>query len=130
MSTSQSRPQLVHPGPAGVLALALLAVPIGFQLLFAIGEVAGGDASGLVHLVTAAPLIAVAVIALRRPALAGAILLLVGLAIALGYLILVSGRAMPIETIVIVEAILLVPVVAGILLIASVEAAGRHHPAA
>ena len=121
---------MLVPGRVALLVIALLGVPIAFLLLFAVGEVAGGDASGLVHLVTAAPLLVLAIIALRRPALTGAILTLGGLAIAFGYLLLVSDRAFPVETIVIVEAILLLPVVAGILLIASVEAAGRRHPAA
>ena len=105
-------------------ALVLLAVPIGFQLLFAIGEVAGGDLTGLTHGVLALPLIALAVAALRRPTLAGAILLGLGVPIAIGYLLLVANRDFTIETILIVEAVLLMPVLAGALLVL----AGRTMP--
>lgn len=114
------RPAPARPGHRRpvIIAIVLLAVPIGFELLFAIGEVLGGDPSGVMHAVLAVPLLALAVAAVRWPARVGAILVVVGVAVALAYLVLVSGSSLRIGTVVIVEAVLLLPVLAGILLIA------------
>lgn len=108
------------------MAFALLTIPIGFLLLFGILELAAGELGGIGHLVLAAPLIALAFVATRRPIVAGSILIGVGLFVAIAYLALVMDRDAPLALVALVEAILLVPVLVGIALVVSERPSGRR----
>jgi len=99
-------------GALKATGMALLLVPLGFLGLFMVGEVAGGDVSGLSHAVQALPLVLVAVAAWRWPLQAGAMMVLIGLGIVVVYAILASSR-FGLGTILIVESILAVPIVSG-----------------
>jgi hypothetical protein len=98
------------------VGLALLVVPAAFFCLFGVGEVASGDLSGLGHLLQAAPLVLLGLAALRWPTAAGAILLVVGLAIMAAYPAWTGGR-FGLGTIAIAEAIFTLPVVSGAMLV-------------
>jgi hypothetical protein len=80
-------------------ALFLLAIPIGFWLLFGIGETIGGDMSGVIHLVPAFLVGLLIVVGWRWPLYGGALLLLFGIAEALafsatGILLILGGPLM------------------------------------
>lgn len=64
-----------------IAGVALLLVPIGLLLLFAIGE----GPEGVQHLVQLAPLLALALLAWYRPRLGGALIAAGGLGLALAY---------------------------------------------
>lgn len=57
-----------------IAGLVALAVPVAILLLFGIGEVAGGDLSGAMHLVELAVTVLVGVLAWMRPLEGGAVL--------------------------------------------------------
>lgn len=99
------------------IALVLLGIPVGFQLLLGVGEVATWDLGGLAHLLLAAPLIVLGLLARRAPVPTATTLIVLGSVVALGFVALVAGRELPLPTIALVEVILLLPVVAGILLL-------------
>ena len=61
-----------------IAALALLAIPTAILLLFAIGEVVGGDVSGLQHVPEAALLLGLMFFAWRHPLGTGIALLAIG----------------------------------------------------
>lgn len=67
-----------HPIRLRIVALALLLLPAAFLLVFAFGEVAGGDVSGLQHVPEAALLLALAAAGWRYPRATGVVLLSVG----------------------------------------------------
>jgi hypothetical protein len=67
------------------LGLMALVVPLGILALFTAGEVAGGDVSGLQHVVQALPLVALALLAWRKPRAGGVILIIVAIALAVLY---------------------------------------------
>lgn len=92
-----------------IAGLALLLLPVGFLLIFAIGETLGGDLSGLQHLVQAAPLVLLALLAWSLPTLGGVVLLVIGGLLALAYPLLIRG--LPVGTLLLVEAILFAPAV-------------------
>jgi hypothetical protein len=96
--------------------VGLLAIPVGFFCLFAVGEVASGDWSGLSHLVQAFPIVLLGLAALRWPTGAGAILLVVGLVVMTAYAAVTADR-FEAATIAIVEIVLAFPVVSGGLLV-------------
>jgi hypothetical protein len=116
--------QSSRPARLKAFALALLAIPVGFLCLFAVGEIAAGDWSGLSHLVQALPLVLVGLAAYRWPAPAGWLLVAVGAAFVVLYAVLASSR-FGIGTVAIVEAVLAVPVVAGVLLVLAGRSPGR-----
>ena len=103
--------------------MALLGLGVAFYLLFTIGEVAGGDITGLQHLPPAVLLGSLLVVAARRPRLAGLVLL--GLAVALGalFLALVIARDLPPAGTLIV---VLPPAVAGGLLVRAGRSTARR----
>jgi hypothetical protein len=98
------------------IALALLAIPLAVLALFAVGEVAGGDWSGLQHVVQALPLVLLALAAYRWPVAAGWLLVVVGAGIMGLYVVLTYSR-FELATIAVAEFIFAMPVVAGILLV-------------
>jgi hypothetical protein len=113
---------------ATAAALVLLIIPVGFFCLFAVGEAASGDLSGLSHLVQALPLVLLALAGLRWPIATGALLITLGLAIMVAYAVVTADR-FEVATIAIVEVIFAVPVVSGMLLVLAGRS-DRGHAAA
>lgn len=102
-----------------IIALALLAIPIASVTIFFVGEtVTAGLAVSFQHAVELVPLLLLAVLGWWRPLIAGTVLAGLGTLIAVAYLMpaLLAGTFPPAAA-VIVEPVLLLPVVAGILLI-------------
>lgn len=64
------------------IGLLLIGLVVAFLLFMGIGEVAGGDLSGISHLIPAVVLAGMAAAGLKWPRSAGAVLALTGLAIA------------------------------------------------
>lgn len=72
-------------------ALVLLALPLGLLLVLGVGEVASGVISGLQHFVQAAPLVVLAVVALRWPRTGGILLLVMAALLAIAFLVMAGG---------------------------------------
>ena len=102
-----------------VAGVGLLLIPVGLLLLLGIGEMAGGDVSGIQHLVEVAPLVCLGILAWKRPRIGGVIL--VGLAALLAVLYpLAMGGHFPVWTLLTNDAILFGPaIVAGLFLLAA-----------
>jgi hypothetical protein len=66
-----------------VAGLIPLLIPIALLLLFTVAETVGGDISGLGHLIMLAPLLVLAVFAWKKPDLAGKILVVIGVLLAI-----------------------------------------------
>lgn len=107
--------QKVSAGALKNIALLILAVPIGFLLLFTFGEVFGGDISGLSHLIQAAPLIILAYLAWKKPFLGGILILAFAIVLAIVFNLMMNDS---LTSKLLVSLILfLPPVVSSILLI-------------
>lgn len=106
------------------VALVCLAIPILVLAAFALGEVAGGDISGLQHVVQLLPLAALAWLGWKRPLWGGIALIVLTLILA-GISIVTAGLS-PVPPFVnaFLYIILALPLVAGILFVA---AARRAH---
>lgn len=99
------------------IGLSFLLIPLCFLLLFTVGEIFSGDLSGLSHLVQAIPILLIAFLSIKKPFMAGSLLLIIGLTLGILYSLRASFE---IQTIFLVEIILfLPPVISGILLIMS-----------
>jgi hypothetical protein len=72
-----------------IAALLLVGLGVGFFLLFALAEMAGGDVAGIQHLPPAAILAALLWLGWKRPRAAGIVLL--AIAVPLGVLFIVSA---------------------------------------
>ena len=88
------------------LGLGILLIPLGVLLLFAFGETFSGDFSGLGHLLQAAPLIALAALAWKKPFIGG--MILASLSLILGILYALNFH-FPLTTIFIAELLLFLP---------------------
>jgi hypothetical protein len=110
-----------HVRPAQAAALMLVALGLGFFLLFAIAELAGGDVAGVQHLPPAAVLGALLWLGRKRPRTAGVALL--ALAVPSGVALVVGVRpgelwvALPIP---------LVAVLTGVLFLQAGRSERRH----
>lgn len=110
-----------------VAASLLLAIPTGILLLFLVGEVAGGELSGVQHLLQLSPLLALAALAWRHPQAGGAALIAVGTGLGVAYPLLFSDSSM--RVILGVELLLFAPpVLAGALFLLAGFRADRHNP--
>ncbi len=77
-----------HARLAKIAALMLVALGIAFFLIFAVGELAGGEISGVQHLLPAALLAALLWLGWKRPRAAGIIvLLLLAAPLTLGFVV-------------------------------------------
>ena len=94
----------------------LLGPGVAFYLVFAIGEMAGGDITGLQHLLPAAILAWLLWVGLSHPRQAGIILLTLAVPFAVAYVALLVVRELPLTWALVVA---LPPVVAGFLLVRS-----------
>jgi hypothetical protein len=109
-----------------IAGLIPLLIPIALLLLFTIAETVGGDISGLGHLIQLAPLIILAIVAWKRPSLAGKIIIVIGVLLALSslphvvLLVVGSGEGMGIGALIGTGLVIYVPlIISGVLLIAS-----------
>lgn len=85
----------------------LIAVPVVFLIIFAVGEFFGGQLGGLVHLIQLAPLLFLALFARVRMRIAGMCLMVVS--VVLGAFYVIAMQDLSIWTIGLVEAILFLP---------------------
>ena len=99
-----------------LVALGLVAVTVGMLLIFTIGEVAGGDISGLQHLLQAVPLVIVAWLAWRHPLWGGITLITVSLVLAGLYFVLFEVGSLAVVAVVL-AAVCLPPFLAGVLFV-------------
>ncbi len=73
------------------IGLILLLIPILFLTYFAVGESVSGDLSGLSHLIQAAPLVILALLAWKRPRAGGLLLIGLGVLLALRFLLFTNN---------------------------------------
>ena len=99
---------------AKIAALALIALGAVFFSMFAVGEMASGDISGVQHLPPALALAALLWLGWKRPRAAGIVLLVLALPLGVGYVILLVARDLPLFWAV---EIALPPVLAALLLL-------------
>lgn len=78
-----------------VAALVLLGLGVAFYLMFAVGELAGGEISGLQHLLPAALLGALLWLGWKRPRTAGIVLLALAVPLGAAYLAVLIVRDLP-----------------------------------
>jgi len=97
-------------------------------LLFLFGEVAGGDLSGLAHVIQVVPLVALLLLGWWRPGLAGALLLAAGGALAVAYFVESSDSVEFPEQLLVAALFLLPPMLAGTLFL--IAGRSRHQLAA
>ena len=99
---------------AKIAALVLLGLGVAFYLMFAVGETAGGDITGVQHFPLAAILAVLLWVAWRRPLAAGIALLVLAVPFAAAYIALLVVRHLPPTWALVVA---LPPVVTGLLLV-------------
>ena len=97
-----------------IAALALLGLGAAFCLSFAVGELAGGDISGVQHVPPAAVLGALMYVGWKRPRTAGMILLALAVPLGAAYVALLIARDLPLTWALLVA---LPPVATGVLLL-------------
>ncbi|MGE3960162.1 MAG: hypothetical protein AB7F65_00605 [Dehalococcoidia bacterium] len=92
-------------------------ITLGLLSLFLVGEVFGGDLSGVVHLVQLVPLAALLALGWRSPNLAGVLLLAIGGALALAYFVETadSDTVSAVERALVAGLFLVPPIAAGVL---------------
>lgn len=97
-----------------IAGLACLGIPIAVLLLFAIGEIVGGDLSGSQHLLQLAPLLALAYAGWRWPYHAGMVLMVAGALLALAFVLFFHPEGISLTAMALVELVLFMPaIVAG-----------------
>lgn len=97
-----------------IAALVLLGFGVAFYLLFAVGETAGGDISGLQHFLPAAILAALVWVARRRPRAAGIVLLALAVPLGAAYVGILVVRDLPLTWALVVA---FPPILTGFLLV-------------
>lgn len=108
---------------AKIAALVLLGLGIAFYVLFTVGEMAGGDISGIQHLPPVLVLTGLSWVAWKWPTIAGVALLVVAVPLGAAYVVTLLVRDLPLTW---ALEIALPPVVTGLLLLR----AGRPERAA
>jgi hypothetical protein len=101
-----------------IAGMALLAIPMVILTLFAVGETAGGDLTGLQHVIELAPLALLAWFAWKRPFWGGVALIAVALIVTGLYVVFIHGFAMP-AVILAVLLLFAMPMAAGMLFVAA-----------
>ena len=97
-----------------IAALVLLGLGVAFYLSFTIGEMAGGDVSGIQHLPPALILAVLLLLSWRHPLAAGTVLLVLAVPLAVAYVVLLVVRDLPLVW---AMWIAVPPVVSGLLLV-------------
>ena len=110
-----------------IAALVLLALGVAFFLTFAIGEVAGGDVTGVQHFPPAVALAALLWTAWRRPRLAGMILLALAVPLGVAYVVVLVIRDLPLTWALFIA---LPPLLTGVLLVKAGRAPRKDGPEA
>jgi len=78
-----------------IAALVLLGLGVAFYLIFAVGEMAGGDITGVQHLLPAALLGALLWLGWKRPRTAGIVLLALAVPLGAAYIAVLVVRDLP-----------------------------------
>jgi hypothetical protein len=99
---------------AKTAAMVLLALGVAFYLMFAVGEMAGGDLTGIQHVPPALVLGALLGLAWKRPYTAGVVLLVLAVPLGAAYIALLFARDLPPSWALFV---VLPPIVTGVLLV-------------
>lgn len=107
-----------------LLALGLVAITVGILLIFAIGEVGGGDIFGLQHLLQAVPLVVVAWFAWRNPLWGGITLITVSLILAGLYVVFFNVGSLAVAGVVL-ALFCVPPFLAGVLFVVLAQRAKR-----
>jgi hypothetical protein len=102
----------VSPRRLRIVGLACLAVPAALLLLFAVGEMAGGDLSGAQHLPEVAAVGAIGWTAWRWPYILGMVLMLGGAVLALVFVLWLHPSGITLLGIAVVELLLFIPAIA------------------
>ena len=101
-----------------IAGTVFLAIPMLILAAFAVGEMAGGDITGIQHIVQLAPLALLAWLAWKRPLWSGAVLIALALIFTGLYVIFIHG--FPLPTVILTVAFLFAtPLVAGMLFVAA-----------
>jgi hypothetical protein len=104
-----------------IAATVFLAIPILILAAFAVGEMAGGDITGIQHVVQLAPLVLLGWLAWKRPLWGGTALIALAVIFTGLYFLVIHG--FPLPTVILTVAFLFAtPFVAGILFVV----AARH----
>ena len=103
-------------------ALAICSIPALFFLLFAIGEISGGDTSGLIHFLQLLILGIFLYISIKKPYIGGLLMLFSGFILSMEYVS--HSSHMPMQSLILVISLMFLPLImAGILFISY----GRGH---
>ncbi len=108
------------PSGSKLAASALLGAPIAILLLLGLGEMAGGDVTGVQHLVEVVPLLLLLIAAWRWPRVAGIALVCIGSIVLLVWAVLAvtaSERASPTVWAIVGLGLFFPPLLAGSLLL-------------
>jgi hypothetical protein len=116
-----------HARAAKVAALMLLGLGVGFFLIFAVAELAGGDSAGGQHLPPAAVLAALMWLGWKRPHTAGVVLLALAVPLGVAFVVGVAVEAVRPEERWVALPILLVPVLTALLLLRAGRGDRRRH---
>jgi hypothetical protein len=102
-----------------ILGLALLLLPTVLLLIMGMGEMIGGDFSGIQHFVQLLPLVLLAIISWKYPKIGGIILLSLSTVLALVYAVM-THKSATLWAVIINDSVLFLPtLLAGILLMLS-----------
>lgn len=116
-----------HARLAKIAALMLLGLGVGFFLMFAAAELAGGDIAGIQHLPPAAVLGALLGLGWKRPRTAGIVLLALAVPLGVAYVVGAAVEGVRPGELWVALSIPLVPVLTGwILLRAGRDRSGRR----
>jgi hypothetical protein len=102
----------VSPRRLRLAGIACLAVPAVLFLLFAVGEIVGGDLSGVQHVPEVAAVAAIAWAAWRWPFAVGMTLMIAGAALALVFVLWLHPAGITLLGIAIMELLLFIPTIA------------------
>jgi len=104
-----------HARLAKIAALLLLGLGVGFFLMFAVAEMAGGDIAGIQHLPPAAVLGALLWLGWKRPRTAGIVLLAISVPLGVAYVVAAAVQGVRPGELWVAVSIPLVPVLTGFL---------------
>ena len=107
------------------VGILLLLLPIGFLLLFAVGETASGDLSGLFHLVPVILLLTLGWLARKKAAIVGIGLIVTSLLMGISYPLCTAQK---IETVFLIELLLFGPLfISGIIYVRQAQQTHPNH---
>ncbi len=99
------------------VSYGLLAIPIGFLLLFTFGEVFSGDFSGFSHLLQIVPIVLLMLLIHKKPLVGESIIAIIGLFFGIFYIVRNPSN---VWAIIIVESLLFLPLfISGLIIVFS-----------